>query len=73
MHDIFARDMTTMGYKCTSCGRTGVVAEMTVYLSGPGTVTRCRDCDTILLMFSERHGTYCIDMPGIAQTVLPPA
>jgi hypothetical protein len=46
MHDLFARDMTTMGYKCTSCGRTGVVAEMAVYMSGPGTVARCRDCDT---------------------------
>ncbi|MFI6832598.1 DUF6510 family protein [Kribbella sp. NPDC050241] len=73
MHDLFARDMTTTGYKCTSCRRTGVVAEMVVYMSGPGTVARCRDCDTILLMLTERHGMYCMDMPGMAQTALPPA
>ena len=73
MHDLFARDMTTMGHKCTSCGRTGVLAEMAVYVSGPGTVARCRDCDTILLMLSERRAMYCIDMPGMAQAVLPPA
>ena len=41
MHDLFARDMTTMGYKCTGCGKTGVMAEMAVYMSGPGTVARC--------------------------------
>jgi len=29
-------------------------------------VARCRDCDTIILMFTERHGMYCIDMPGMA-------
>jgi hypothetical protein len=54
MHDLFARDMTTMGYKCTGCGKTG-----------PGTVARCRDCDTILLMLTERRGMYCIDTPGL--------
>lgn len=71
MHDLFARDMTTMGYKCTSCGRAGVVAEMAVYMSGPGTVARCGACDTILLILSEHHGMYCIDMPGMTQTGLP--
>jgi hypothetical protein len=65
MHDLSARDMTTMGYKCTSCGRTGVMAELAVYLVGPGVVGRCRTCDAILLMLSERHGMYCIDLPGM--------
>ncbi|GAA1560130.1 hypothetical protein GCM10009789_11770 [Kribbella sancticallisti] len=66
MHDLFARDMTTVGYKCGSCGRTGVLAEMMVYMSGPGTVARCRDCDAILVMLTERRGMYCIDTPGLA-------
>jgi uncharacterized protein DUF6510 len=65
MRDLFAREMTTTGYKCTGCGKTGVVAEMAVYMSGPGTVARCRDCDTILLMLTERRGMYCIDRPGL--------
>jgi hypothetical protein len=42
-----------------------------VYIAGPGTVARCRTCDAILLMLSERHGMYCLDMPGMTQTVLP--
>jgi hypothetical protein len=71
MHDLFARDMTTTGYECTNCGSAGVVAELAVYMSGPGTVARCRDCDTILLMLTERHGMYCIDMPGMGQAVPP--
>ena len=71
MHDLFARDMTMMGYKCPGCGRMGVMAEMSVFMAGPGVVARCRDCDTILLMLSERRGMYCIDMPGATPTVQP--
>jgi hypothetical protein len=42
-----------------------------VYASGPGTVARCRNCDTILLMLSERRGMYCIDTLGMTQPTLP--
>lgn len=66
LHDLFARDMTTMGYKCPCCGRVGVMAEMSVYMAGPGTVARCRDCDTVLLMLGERRGMHCIDMSPLA-------
>jgi hypothetical protein len=72
MHDLFARDMTNIGYQCTGCGGTGVMAELVVYMSGPGAVARCRNCDAILLMLSERRGMYCVDMPGMAQPLLPP-
>ncbi|MFI7068555.1 DUF6510 family protein [Kribbella sp. NPDC050124] len=68
MHDLFVRDMTTTEYRCTGCRRTGVMAELVVYRSGPGTVARCRNCDTILLMLSERHGMYCVDLSGMPQT-----
>ena len=37
-------------------------------MSGPGTVARCRNCDTILLMLTERHAMYCVDLPGMPQT-----
>jgi hypothetical protein len=65
--------MTTTGYQCIGCGKTGVVAEMAVYRSGPGTVARCRNCDTVLLVLGERRGVYCIDVPGMPQPILPPA
>ncbi|TDU83281.1 hypothetical protein EV138_5743 [Kribbella voronezhensis] len=67
MHDLFARDMTTMGYQCAGCGGAGVMAELVVYMSGPGAVGRCRDCDAILLVLTERRGMYCVDMPGATQ------
>ena len=44
------------------------MAEMVVYMSGPGTVARCRDCDTILLILTERDGMYCVDLPGMPPT-----
>lgn len=71
LHDLFGRDMTTMGYTCTSCGRMGVMAELVVYMSGPGAVARCRNCDTILLMLTERHGMYCVDISGMTETSAP--
>jgi hypothetical protein len=67
MHDLFARDMTNLGYHCTGCGGAGVLAELVVYMSGPGAVGRCRNCDAILLMLTERRGMYCVDLPGMAQ------
>jgi hypothetical protein len=72
LHGLFGRDMTTADYRCAGCGRTGVVAEMVVYISGPGTVARCRNCDTMLLMLTERRGMYCVDLPGMPQTAPGP-
>jgi hypothetical protein len=65
LFDLFGRDMTAEGYACTNCGQMGFVAQLVIYLGGPGIVGRCRSCDTILLMLSERPGMYCVDSSGL--------
>lgn len=47
------------------CGRTGMVADLAVYVGGPGIVGRCRSCDRLLLVITERRGMYCVDATGV--------
>lgn len=65
--DVFGQEMTTTDYSCVGCGRTGLVAGLAVYAAGPGIVGRCRDCDAVLLVVTERRGTYCIDSTGLGR------
>ncbi|MFD3406573.1 DUF6510 family protein [Kribbella sp. NPDC058693] len=70
---IFGADMTTAGCTCGGCGRSGVVAEVAVYLDGPGLVARCPSCDHVLLVVTQRRGMYCVDRAGFAQLSTPSA
>jgi hypothetical protein len=65
LQDVFGREMTTADYGCVHCGRTGMVAELAVYVGGPGIVGRCRSCDGLLLVITERRGMYCVDATGV--------
>jgi Family of unknown function (DUF6510) len=38
----FGHEMTTAVGTCTSCGAGSAIAELRVYVSGPGIVARCR-------------------------------
>ncbi len=48
----------------------GLVAETVVYLRGPGTVGRCRNCSAMLTVISQIGGMNCIDLGGL--TALDP-
>lgn len=50
---------------CAGCGLVTVVAEYTVYLSGPGTVIRCPHCDHQLMVLVQRHGITSVDASGL--------
>ncbi|MET9276267.1 DUF6510 family protein [Kribbella sp. NPDC003557] len=66
LQEVFGRDVTAGDYSCRTCGRTGYVAELAVYPNGPGIVGRCRSCDAVLLMITERQGWYCVDSGGLS-------
>jgi alpha-tubulin suppressor-like RCC1 family protein len=42
------------------------VAELAVYLRGPGAVVRCRRCDSVLMVFVTMHDRTCVDLLGLA-------
>jgi Family of unknown function (DUF6510) len=66
LEDIFGEDMTMTTARCGGCGRTGPIAETGVYLRAPGVVVRCRSCDTVLVVVTQRRATYCIDLRGVS-------
>jgi hypothetical protein len=67
LHTIFGREMTIATGVCASCGATGYLAEIAVYTRAPGSVGRCRSCDSVLLVLSEIRGVTCVDLRGFAE------
>jgi ribosomal protein S27E len=66
LQDVFGTEMTDARATCATCGATGPVAETIVYLRGPGTVVRCRNCTSLLMVISQIRGLNCVDLGGIA-------
>jgi uncharacterized protein DUF6510 len=64
--EVFGTEMTDAPSVCASCGDARQVAELAVYLRGPGTVVRCRRCDSVLMVFVTIHDRTCVDLMGLA-------
>jgi Family of unknown function (DUF6510) len=64
--EIFGSDMTMAVAICGSCGAVGRVAELAVYMPGPGTVVRCRNCGAVLMVFVRIGEVTCVDLEGLA-------
>jgi hypothetical protein len=61
----FGTEMTTSSGACTGCGRRSLVAELAVYLQGPGTVVRCRRCGGVVMVLVEVREVTCVDLNGL--------
>ena len=64
--EVFGIEMTTATGVCGTCGAVSQVAELAVYLRGPGTVVRCRGCGSVLMVFVRVRGVICVDTEGLA-------
>jgi hypothetical protein len=63
----FGREMTTAVGTCTSCGARSAIAELRVYISGPGNVARCPDCAGVAIVLARgtaRFPGYTLAGPG---------
>ena len=49
----FGHEMTTVVGTCTSCGASSAIAELRVYISGPGTVARCPGCASVAIVLAR--------------------
>jgi hypothetical protein len=67
LHEVFGAELTTASGTCGSCGAVAQVAELVVYLEAPGTVVRCRSCESVLMVVVAARGIHCVDLRGIAQ------
>jgi hypothetical protein len=64
--EVFGEEMTTATGRCDHCGAVAQVAELVVYLEAPGTVVRCRSCESVVMVVVEVRGTKCVDLRGLA-------
>jgi predicted RNA-binding Zn-ribbon protein involved in translation (DUF1610 family) len=64
--EIFAWEMTTAVSTCASCGATGAVATVEVYVRAPGMVLRCPACGGVLLRAVRDDGRVWLDARGIS-------
>ena len=62
----FGTEMTGAPSICGNCGDARPVGELAVYLQAPGTVVRCRTCDSVLMVFVTAHDRTCVDLQGLA-------
>jgi hypothetical protein len=65
--EVFGAELTTATGVCGSCGANGLVAELEVYVQAPGTVVRCRSCESVLMVLVTAHGVTCVDLRGLSQ------
>jgi hypothetical protein len=66
LHEVFGTEMTAAFGTCAHCGSRRQVAEFVVYLGGPGTVARCRDCLALLMVVTRRQTMNCVDLTGLS-------
>jgi len=49
----FGREMTTVLGTCRGCGARSAIAELRVYVSGPGAVARCPGCGSVAMVVAR--------------------
>jgi hypothetical protein len=64
---VFGHEMTTVVGTCRGCGAHSAIAELRVYLSGPGAVARCPGCASVAIVLAQgtaRFAGYTLAGPG---------
>ncbi len=64
--EVFGAELTTATCVCGTCGASGPVAGLAVYLRAPGAVVRCRSCGNVLMVLATVRGRTCVDLRGLA-------
>jgi DNA-directed RNA polymerase subunit RPC12/RpoP len=55
--ELYGAEMTTASGICRNCGAEAQIAELQVYLSGPGAVARCPSCGSVVFVLAEIRGS----------------
>jgi hypothetical protein len=66
LFDVFGGEMTMAAGVCGSCGARSHLAELEVYIRGPGTVGRCPRCKAVLVVLVTVREVTCVDLGGLA-------
>ena len=66
LFSFYGTEMTAAAGTCRHCGHAARVAELRVYVGGPGTVARCPTCDGVLLVVTEIGEQISVSSDGFA-------
>lgn len=66
LHVAFGHEMTMAIGTCATCGTASRLAELAVYLPGPGAVARCTHCGAVVMVLVEIRGITCLDVMGFS-------
>jgi Family of unknown function (DUF6510) len=64
MQEVFGTEMTTVTGMCVTCGAAAPLAECVVYLRAPGTVARCHNCGSVVMVITTIRDMNCVDLRG---------
>ncbi len=64
--EVFGREMTAASGACRSCGAIAQIAELAVFARAPGTVVRCRSCESVVIVLVEVRGQTRAHLDGFA-------
>ncbi len=67
LYEVFGAEMTTVAGVCAYCSARHQLGEQYVYVRGPGTVVRCKSCQSIVAVLVEIRGCTCVDLRGLAE------
>jgi len=70
--ELFGWEMTDATAVCRSCGAEGPMACLDVYVHAPGTVVRCRTCQSVVMRFVRAGERWWLDLGGAASFELRP-
>ena len=70
--EVFAVELTAAVGVCATCGASGAVATLRVYIHAPGVVVRCPKCGSVLMRIVKGDGRTWLDLRGLQSLELRP-
>jgi hypothetical protein len=58
--EVFVHEMTSAGIACDGCGEVEPIGAEHAYMHAPGIVLRCRHCEDVLLVVTQRGRGYLL-------------
>jgi hypothetical protein len=69
--ELFAVDVAAAATTCAGCGRRSHVAQLHVYVSGPGSVARCPGCQDPVIRYVRTPTRAILDLRGTIALSVP--
>jgi hypothetical protein len=58
--EVFVHEMTSARIACDGCGEVEPIGAEHAYMQAPGIVLRCRHCEDVLLVITQRGSRYLL-------------